>query len=227
MTSFANKVIKFNKELDYPGKLPNEIRVLNPFKENKEITSISKAFYSKFYNDNNKRKLIIGINPGRLGAGATGIPFTDTKRLTEICNINVESIKTHEPSSVFVYEMIAKYGGAEKFYNDYYITSISPLGFIEQNKKRNWVNCNYYDYEELFSALHSFILSSLKKQISFGIDTKTCYLLGKKNAKYFKLINDKEKLFDSIVVFDHPRYIEQYKSKLKDKYISEYLNKLA
>ncbi|MCK4920422.1 MAG: DUF4918 family protein [Bacteroidales bacterium] len=227
MTSFANKVIKFNKELDYPGTLPNDIRVLNPFKENKEITSISKAFYSKFYNDNNKRKLIIGINPGRLGAGATGIPFTDTKRLTEICNINVESIKTHEPSSVFVYEMIAKYGGAEKFYNDYYITSISPLGFIEQNKKRNWVNCNYYDYEELFSALHSFILSSLKKQISFGIDTKTCYLLGKKNAKYFKLINDKEKLFDSIVVFDHPRYIEQYKSKLKDKYISEYLNKLA
>jgi len=227
MSSFANKVIKFNKELDFSGTLPHGIKVLNPFKENEEINSISEAFYSKYYSDSNKRKLILGINPGRLGAGATGIPFTDSKRLREICGINIESVSTHEPSSVFIYEMIAKYGGAKKFYNDYFITSMSPLGFIEQNKKGNWVNCNYYDYNELFSALYSFILASLKEQISFGIDTKSCFVLGKKNAKYLKIINDKEKLFESLVIVDHPRYIEQYKSKQKDKYIAEYLNKLA
>ena len=227
MTTFADKVIQFNKQLSFTDKLPNGIRVMNPFKDNKEIISITEVFYNKFYNDDRKRKLILGINPGRLGAGATGIPFTDTKRLSEICNIKIESITTHEPSSVFIYELIEKYGGTKKFYNDFYINSICPLGFIEQNKKENWINCNYYDYDELFSAMQNFITTSLKRQIGFGIDTNICFVLGKKNAKFLKLINDKEKLFHSIVAFDHPRYIEQYKSKQKDKYITEYLNQLT
>src|SRR6266487_3034348 len=102
MTTFANRVIQFNKELSFTGKLPNGIRVMNPFEENKDIISIVEIFYNRFDNDNKKRKLILGINPGRLGAGATGIPFTDTKRLSQICNIQIESISTHEPSSVFV-----------------------------------------------------------------------------------------------------------------------------
>lgn len=227
MTTFANKVIQFNKQLSFTEKLPNGIRVMNPFQDNAEIISITEIFYNKFYNDDRKRKLILGINPGRLGAGATGIPFTDTKRLQEICDIKIESINTHEPSSVFVYELIEKYGGAKKFYNNFYINSICPLGFIEKNEKQNWVNRNYYDYDELFFAMQNFITTSLKKQISFGIDTDICFVLGKRNAKFLKLINEKEKLFRSIVAFDHPRYIEQYKSKHKDKYISEYLNKLT
>jgi len=226
METFGNKIIKFNKELDIKGELYNGIKVMNPFKENEEILSIIESFYYKFYNDNKKRKLILGINPGRLGAGVTGIPFTDTKRLSEICNIEINSVSTHEPSSVFIYELIEKYGGVEKFYNDYYINSISPLGFIEKNEKGNWINCNYYDYKELFKSTEKFIISSLKKQIDFGIDTKNCLVLGKKNAKFMKIINDKERLFDKITILDHPRYIVQYKSKEKKKYLSEYLSKL-
>ena len=131
MTTFAANVIQFNKGLSFKGKLPKGISIINPFKENEEIIQISEIFYNKFYNDNKKRNLILGINPGRLGAGATGIPFTDTKRLNEICNIKIESISTHEPSSVFVYDLIEKYGGVKKFYAKYYINSICPLGFIE------------------------------------------------------------------------------------------------
>jgi hypothetical protein len=227
MTTFAKKVIQFNKQLSFTEKLPNGIRIMNPFRDNPEIISIAEVFYDKFYNDNRKRKLILGINPGRLGAGATGIPFTDTKRLHEICDIKIESVSTHEPSSVFVYELIGKYGGAKKFYNNFYINSICPLGFIEKNEKQNWVNRNYYDYDELFFAMRNFITESLKKQISFGIDTGICFVLGKKNAKFLKLINEKENFFHSIVAFDHPRYIEQYKSRQKNKYISEYLGKLS
>jgi hypothetical protein len=226
MKSFANRVLQFNNELSFSGTLPDGIDIMNPFISNGEIMSISRTFYDKFYNDNRQRKLILGINPGRLGAGATGIPFTDTKRLAEICNIKIDSVTTHEPSSVFVYELIEKYGGAEKFYADFYINSICPLGFVELNKKGNWVNCNYYDYNELFNTMRSFIVSSLKKQIDFGIDTEVCFILGKKNAKFFKIINDQEKLFNSVVVFDHPRYIEQYKSKTKDRYLVNYLDKL-
>src|SRR5271170_1920364 len=129
MTTFSSKVIQFNKQLSFTEELPNGIRVMNPFKDNKEIISITEIFYNKFYNDNRKRKLILGINPGRLGAGSTGIPFTDTKRLAGICNIKSASFNTHEPSSVFVYDVIEKYGGAENFYANFYIHSICPLGF--------------------------------------------------------------------------------------------------
>lgn len=227
MTTFAEKIIDFNRHLEFKGKLPENIKIMNPFKENDEIIPISGQFYNKFYNDNETRKLILGINPGRHGAGVTGIPFTDTKRLSEVCGIKIDSVSTHEPSSVFVYEMIDHYGGVDKFYRNYFITAMSPLGFITKNDKGNWINCNYYDFDDLFDAVQPFIIEALKKQVSFGVDTKVCYVLGKKNAKFVNLINRKEKLFGSIVALDHPRYVQQYKSKSKDKYISDYLSKLS
>ena len=98
--TFADQVIHFNQNLDLETKLPKNIKVLHPFKENTEVLSIASAFYKKFYNDNNSRRLILGINPGRLGAGATGVPFTDTKRLKSHCKIET-SFQLHEPSSVF------------------------------------------------------------------------------------------------------------------------------
>ncbi|MDT8400626.1 MAG: DUF4918 family protein, partial [Bacteroidales bacterium] len=150
--SFAERVIQFNQELDFTGTLPPGIKLMNPFRQNPEILPVSSAFYRKFYDDNNPRKLILGINPGRLGAGATGIPFTDTKRLSGICDIEIESISTHEPSSVFVYEVIDSYGGPKAFYRDFFISSLCPLGFVRKNPKGNWVNCNYYDYENLYIA---------------------------------------------------------------------------
>ena len=52
MTTFAAKVIQFNKELSFKEKLPQGIRIMNPFKENKEIIPITKIFYNQFYNDN-------------------------------------------------------------------------------------------------------------------------------------------------------------------------------
>ena len=226
MNTFADNVIEFNKELCFPGKLPENIRILNPFRDNPEVNNISAAFYRKYYNDNKQRRMIIGINPGRFGAGVTGVPFTDSKRLTEICRIKIDSVTTHEPSSVFIYDMIDKYGGPEKFYGDYYIGSVCPLGFIIKNDKSNWVNCNYYDYPELFLAVKDFIIDSLKKQIGFNINKDVCFILGKKNATFCKKINEEEKLFRSVVVLEHPRYIVQYKAKEKDKYISDYLEKL-
>lgn len=226
MTSFADNVIEFHKNLDYNGELKENIRVMNPFKDNKEILLNFEKFYNKFFSDERPRKIILGINPGRLGAGATGIPFTDTKRLSEECGIESSTIQTHEPSSVFVYDLIKAFGGSEKFYSKFYINSICPLGFIEKNPKGNWVNCNYYDYPELFTSTKEFIVSSLRKQIQFGIDTSVCYILGKKNAKFFNRINDDLKLFDNVIAFDHPRYIVQYKLQHKEKYIVDYLKEL-
>ena len=107
----ADKVIQFNEQLDFDGKLPDGIRIMNPFKENPQVIRIMEQFYKKYYDDNNQRRLILGINPGRFGGGVTGIPFTDSKRLKSVCKIDYEGKETHEPSSVFVYEMIDAFGG--------------------------------------------------------------------------------------------------------------------
>ncbi len=79
MVTVADRIIAFNKQLDFSGNLPDGISIMNPFKENDTIIPVSSAFYQKYYNDNNPRHLILGINPGRFGAGVTGIPFTDPK----------------------------------------------------------------------------------------------------------------------------------------------------
>ncbi len=223
MSTFADRVIEFNRNLGHPGDLPEGIQVMNPFDENPEILEITRQFYTKYYDDQRKRKMILGINPGRFGAGTTGIPFTDTKRLSEVCGIQMPSANTHEPSSVFIYEMIAEYGGPRQFYRDYYINSISPLGFLRLNNKGNRVNCNYYDDEKLYQALEPFLISSLKKQMAFGVETEHVYVLGKKNARYLERINQKASLFGSMTVLDHPRYIVQYKARQKEAYLKDYL----
>jgi hypothetical protein len=113
MSTFADRIIEFNRSLEFNPELPYGISVMNPFIESPEALKISSAFYKKFYNDNKMRRLILGINPGRFGAGVTGVPFTDTKRLSDKCGLEIKGKHTHEPSSVFIYEVIDAYGGAE------------------------------------------------------------------------------------------------------------------
>lgn len=227
MPTFAKQVIDFHKNISLTTELPSKIKVLNPYKDNALIQNIFKQFYLKFFDDHQHRKLMVGINPGRLGAGVTGIPFTDTKRLSEVCGIEIDAFESHEPSSVFVYELIQAFGGPKKFYREFYISSVCPLGFVRQNKKSNWVNCNYYDDPALFEAVKPFIISSLKTQIDFGIDTSVCYSFGKKNAEFLTRINSEEKFFDKIIDLPHPRYIVQYKNKQKESYIDQYLKVLT
>jgi len=199
--NFAEKVIQFNQSLHFSNSLPPNIGIMNPFAENKEALALSSLFYRKFYSDSKPRKLILGINPGRLGAGVTGVPFTDTKRLKEKCGIDMTSVSTHEPSSVFVYDLIDAFGGVQEFYSNYYINSVCPLGFVISDKKGTKKNYNYYDSKELTSIMTSFIMSSLKKQISFGINIDTCYCLGTgKNYKFILSLNNQFELFNKIIV---------------------------
>ncbi|WP_373073727.1 uracil-DNA glycosylase family protein [Zeaxanthinibacter enoshimensis] len=227
MDTFAGRVNHFNSALNPQLSLPRDIRVMNPFRENPEILEVSEKFYNKYYGDDKERTLILGINPGRLGAGATGIPFTDTKRLAADCGIRIDSFNSHEPSSVFVYEVIRAYGGPVNFYKDFFINSMYPLGFVIRNKKGNWVNCNYYDYPDLYEALRTPIIDHLKEMINLGIRQDKCFVLGKKNAKFLQEINKEEQLFGELVVFDHPRYIAQYKSRQTPLYIDQYLEALS
>ena len=224
MTTLANKIINFNQSLDYKGELPAGINIMNPFRGKNDILTVSSSFYRKYYNDNNPRHLILGINPGRFGAGVTGIPFTDTKRLTNECGLKYTGKETHEPSSVFVYEVITAYGGAEKFYNDFYINSICPLGFTISDALGKEKNYNYYDSKELTDMMYPFMVDNIEKQIALGMKTDICYCFGTgKNEKFLRLVNDKYGFFKTIVALEHPRFVMQYKSRSKSEYIDKYL----
>ncbi len=227
LPSFAEKVIAFNRNLWFNEKLPTDFKVLNPFVDNPETMEVMELFYRKFYNDNMTRKFIIGINPGRHGAGVTGVPFTDTKRLETVCGIPMKSVHTHEVSSVFVYAMIQEFGGVNEFYKQFYINSPFPLAIIRKQKSGSWVNANYYDDKELFGCLKSYMIQTLKKHIELGLDTNKVFVLGKKNADYIRALNKEQKLFGEISVLEHPRYIQQYKSKEQQLYIDKYLSVLT
>lgn len=220
--TFADQVIEFNENLIYSGNLPDGFEVLNPYLDNPETMLVMQKFYHKYYNDSNKRKFIIGINPSRHGAGVTGVPFTDTKRLESVCGIKMKSAHTHEVSSVFVYDMIADYGGADLFYQEVYINSPFPLAIVRKTKN-GWLNANYYDDKELFRDVKDFMIESLRKHISLNLDTSEVFILGKKNAEFISKLNQEAQLFDSMTVLEHPRYIQQYKSKEKQLYIDKYI----
>ena len=217
----SGKILSFLKNLDLAVMLPTGVEIMNPFKE-KAPFDLCKKFYEKYYPDNNQRHLILGINPGRFGGGITGIPFTDPVRLQNICGIENNFQKKQELSSVFIYEMINAFGGPETFYAKFYISAISPLGFIKNNK-----NLNYYDDRALENSIKDFVVECIKRQLEFGISHDVAFCLGEgKNFVYLTKLNSEMNFFKKIVALPHPRFIMQYKLKRKSEYIERYLCEL-
>jgi hypothetical protein len=225
--TFAEKVLLFYRNVDFNESLPGGIRIMNPFREKSAASELAEAFYMKYFNDSNSRRILLGINPGRFGAGITGIPFTDTIRLNEKCGITFSGFRSFEPSSVFIYNMIEACGGVASFYSRFFISAICPLGFIKENEKGKFVNYNYYDSRELTDVVYDFIISTLQQQIDFGIDREVCYCLGTgKNDAFLRKINNKYGFFKTIITLEHPRYIMQYKAKKKGEYVEKYRSSL-
>lgn len=221
--TFGQRVIDFNRTLDFTDALPDGFQVLNPYMDNPETMVVMEQFYEKFYNDSLQRKFIVGINPSRHGAGVTGVPFTDTKRLESVCGIPMHSAHTHEISSVYMYDMISEFGGAADFYKKFYVNSPFPLAIVRKTPAGKWLNANYYDDKNLFESVKDFMILSLRNHISLGLDTSEVYVLGKKNAQFIQKLNEEANLFGNVKVLEHPRYIQQYKSKEKQLYIDKYI----
>ena len=221
MPAFSNKLIQYFRSLRPPKNLPNGIDVLFPFKDPKVIEIISQ-FYKKFFNTDHPRKLLLGINPGRYGAGITGVNFTAPKQLKENCGIDHAFTSSSELSAEFIYDVIEHYGGPKKFYADWFIGSVCPLGFT-----RNGKNLNYYDDKQLMAAIAPFIIECINKQISLGFRTEQCICIGgEKNLKFLSNLNEQYKWFEKITALPHPRFILQYRRKQKDNYIHQYLSAL-
>ena len=218
----SEKIINFYFQLRPPKNLPTGVEVLFPQQE-AAVQNIIHQFFSKFYKDNRVRQLIFGINPGRFGAGITGINFTAPKQLIDDCGIKHSFKPSSELSAEFIYEMICAYGGIKKFYNNFFLTAISPLGFVKDGK-----NINYYDDKELLNAIKPYAVDYINQQVSFGFKTDKCFCIGEdKNYKFLSMLNDEHKWFDQIIALPHPRFIMQYRRKEKGKYIQQYIGALT
>ena len=220
--TFADRIIDFTRSLRPPPiALPSGFEWLYPY-DNPETMRAMSAFYQKFYADNQVRTFIFGINPGRFGAGVTGVPFTDPVRLEKACGIQNGFQKKPELSSVFVWQFIHAYGGPEAFCRDFYITSLSPLGFVKSGK-----NINYYDDRQLQRAVEPFIVWNIRTQLDLGGRQETALCLGEgENFAFFKKLNDTHRFFREIVPLPHPRWVMQYRRKRVDEFVGRYVEAL-
>lgn len=220
--TFAQKVLQFTLDLKPDWALPPEVELLFPYSAQETLETMN-TFYDKYYNDHQERIFLFGINPGRFGAGITGVPFTDPIRLETDCHILNNFKKRAELSSIFVYEFVNAYGGPTKFYQNYYITSLCPLGFVKNGK-----NYNYYDDRALQNAVEPHIIENITKQLDFGGNSTVALCLGQgKNFAYFQKLNEKHSFFKKILPLPHPRWVMQYRRKKMQDFVQSFLDNFA
>ena len=217
--TFSKQILDFYFSLSKNPPLPKGIEAIYPY-NNAETKEVMQIFFNKYYDDTNPRTYLIGINPGRLGSGVTGIGFADAYHLEKYCDIPNDFDKRVEISAAFMFEVMEAYGGVEKFYADFFFTTVMPLGLLKGAK-----NYNYYDDKETQEGLEPYIIQSLLKQMSLSQARPNIICVGTgKNLKYLQAFNDKHKCFESIEVVPHPRWVMQYRRKEKQKYIEVYLD---
>lgn len=213
---------EFLTSLRIDVELPPGFSVLNPYVDS-EVRRVVKEFCARYYTTNTSRLGIWGINPGRLGAGLTGLSFTDPPALRDDLKIESKIVGRRESSAEFIYKLIHAYGGVEPFYESNYLSALSPLGFV-----KNEVNINFYDDAAFAKRLTPSIVKWMCNQMSFGLRTDRCVVLGSGKLKNYVERKVKPTLqFERIDFLEHPRYIMQYRRVELAKYIDRYLEVLA
>ena len=102
--TFSDSVLEFNEWLaNISLELFDNYTISNPFssKNRGQVKEITNVFYKKYYNDHNKRYLILGSSPARKGSSMTGIPFEDASHLYKETGIMIDKFYINKSSSDF------------------------------------------------------------------------------------------------------------------------------
>ena len=221
------KIIDYYKWLSLQNiELFDKYKIVNPYKKER-IIKIVEVFYNKYFDDNHNRYLILGASPARRGTSATGIPFEDEEHIYKLTGESINNFYINKNSSNFLYDVMENYGGIDKFYSDFFLEFVCPLGIVNINNKNNEVNVNYYENRKLQSYLNDFIKKSLDELIKIGINREVCYCIGSgENYQYLLKLNEENHYFKRIVALEHPRYIMQYNKDKTAFYMNKYLDEL-
>jgi hypothetical protein len=125
-----------------------KIEVLSEFLDNWDRI---KEFYTRYYGDRFPSNVLCGLNPGRLGAGKTGIPFLDFASLSKLLP-GIRRRDTERSAQFFI--RVVEHFGAENFFRSFYVTNVSWVGY-----KRGRKNLNY---PELPSAALAFVQEAFR-----------------------------------------------------------------
>lgn len=221
MSTFAARLLHFLTSFPLPAALPDHVQAFSPYREATPHALLAQ-FADRYYADNRPRVALLGINPGRMGNGRTGIAFTDPVALTA-CGIPNTLPQQREPSSQFIHEVIGAMGGPAAFFQDFFLGSLYPLVLLREGR-----NYNYYDSPTLTAALAPAIRLSLRQQVEeVGLRRDVTLCLGRRNGEYLTRWNQELKLFDQIHILDHPRYLMQYKRRDLAAHVARYVKALT
>lgn len=215
MKNLIDSKIDFYKEITMGTKThitdelnKNGISILDGFIKNEKLV---KEFYDEFYQGNYSRIVLCGINPGRLGAGKTGVPFLDYKSLSKMLN-NV-NINDRERSAQFIFSLISKVG-MEHFFKNVYLTNVSWFGFIKDQKNYNYHQLNpqlqnefIQGFVDEMDVVKPIAIVPLSEEVE-----NTLTILNKRNPLKWKITRR----------LPHPYYCS-FKSRSEDA-LNEYMN---
>ncbi|MBU3741812.1 MAG: DUF4918 family protein [Candidatus Kapabacteria bacterium] len=218
-SDFGSRAAAFLTSLRIDVPLPSGFVVLDPCRD-PAVVDVVQQFCGRYYTGNHLRLPIWGINPGRFGAGVTGLSFTDPYALRHDLGLTTSIEGRREPSADFVYRVIGAYGGPTAFYHDVYMSALSPLGFI-----KNGVNINFYDDAELTRDIVPFVVESMRRQTAMGLRDDECIVLGTGKLKAFmERYVRAEMPYRTVHYLEHPRFIMQYRRRFVDDYVRTYVD---
>lgn len=216
--SFASAIASFLTHLN-PPTLPVGVEVLNPYLE-PEIRRVVRSMITTYYVDAPARLSVWGINPGRFGAGLTGLAFTDPWAVVHQLGIDTSVGGRREISAEFISDVIDAYGGPAAFYRDIYLGAVSPLGYVHQG-----VNMNFYDTAELRASVVPYAIACMQKQIKAGLRTDVAVVLG--SGALQKVVEREIRSavgIERVVYLEHPRFIMQYRRSQRVAYVERYVS---
>lgn len=217
--SFGSHVEDFLTSVVIREVLPKDFHVLRPY-TNPEVQRIVHNMCKKYYTGVQQRIAVWGINPGRFGAGVTGLSFTDPYAVKHSLGIATTLEGRRELSAEFIQDVIEAYGGPGDFYRSLFLTALCPLGFV-----KNGVNINFYDDVDLQRRLTPSIFHWIQQQIAFGVRTDNTVVLGTgKLRTFFEKHIRTQCGFQNVAYLEHPRYIMQYRRKERDAFVALYVD---
>ena len=187
-----------------------------------EVQRVVRAVVRTYYTAAPPRLSVWGINPGRFGAGLTGLSFTDPWAVAHQLGVTTTLVGRRELSAEFISDVIDAYGGPLAFYHDVYLGAVSPLGYVKDG-----VNVNFYDTPELLRAVTPYAIACMNEQLACGLRKDVAVVLGSGKLKQAVERHIKPHVgIQHIVYLEHPRFIMQYRRSQRSAYVDRYVDTL-
>lgn len=218
--TIRKSVIKFYRSFTPPPGLSSDVELINPY-DNEERREAIEQYYAKYFDDEDARIHILGINPSRMHPTATGVNYTDGFALAEYCGIENNFSKNRELTSDFFYRVINVMGGASEFFGRVFPWAMMP---VTVTKKGNYAN--YYS-NDVVEDLKHLVEENVKWTSRLPSSGRLVILGTGENQKFFESMRGSPFGYNDVRVVPHPRWIMQYNRGKVGKFIEQYQDALS